>query len=133
MSKSAIYTANTTSTVLAVGALLPLGTTIRRFGCNLVQDGNTITVKGQGYYKVVASVTIAPTAAGTVTVTLNKDGVPVTGGTASGSVTTAATPTDLTIVAIVRNVCDCDSSVLSFVLDAGASTVSNIAVTVEKL
>ena len=33
--KSAIYTANTTAATLAVGDVIPLGTTIRRYGCNL--------------------------------------------------------------------------------------------------
>lgn len=133
MSKSAIYTAQTTPVAVTVGDLMPLGATIRRFGCAIVQDGNTITIKGNGYFKVTASATVAPVAVGTVSMTLNKDGVAVTGATASSSVTTAANPTDLAITAIVRNPCDCDSSVLSFVLGVSASTLSNLAVTVEKL
>lgn len=133
MSKSAIYTAMTTPTSVAVSGILPLGTTIRRFGCNVTQDGNTINIKGKGYFLVTASVTAAPAAVGTVTVSMSKDGVPVSGATASGSVSTAANPTALPITAIVRNACDCDSSALSFTLDGTASTVQNVAVTVVKL
>lgn len=133
MSRSAIYTANTTPTSVAVGGLIPLGNTIRRFGCNVVQDGNTITIKGRGYFKVVASFTVAPAIAGIVSASLSKDGVAVIGGTASGSVSTAANPVNLTIAAIVRNDCDCDSSILSFNLGGTASTLLNAAVTVEKL
>lgn len=133
MSKSAICTAMTTPTSVAIGSTVPLGTTIRRFGCNIAQDGSAITVKGKGYFLVTASITAAPDAVGTVTVAMNKDGVPVSGATASGSVSTAANPTALPITAIVRNACDCDSSALSFTLDGTASSVQNVAVTVVKL
>lgn len=133
MSKSAIYTAMTTPASVNVGEIVPLGTTIRRFGCNITQDGNTITIKGRGYFLVMASITAAPAAVGAVTVAMNKDGVPVSGATASGSVSTAVNPAALPITAIVRNACDCDSSALSFTLDGTASTVQNVAVTVVKL
>lgn len=133
MSKSAIYTAMTTPTSVNVGEIVPLGATIRRFGCNITQDGNTITIKGRGYFLVTASITTAPDAVGTVAVSMSKDGVPVSGATASGSVSTAANPAALPITAIVRNACDCDSSALSFTLDGTASTVQNVAVTVVKL
>ena len=133
MSKSAIYTAMTTPTSVAVSGILPLGTTIRRFGCNVTQDGNTINIKGKGYFLVMASITAAPDAVGTVTVSMSKDGVPVSGATASGTVSTAANPAALPITAIVRNACDCDSSILSFNLSGTASTVQNVAVTVVKL
>ena len=133
MSKSAIYTALTTATAVAAGGTIPLGTTIRRFGGNIRQDGNSITITGRGYFKVTASATLIPNAAGTATVTLNKDGVPVTGAQASETVAAAATSVAMSIVAIVRNVCDCDSSVLSFVLRDAASSITNFAVTVEKI
>ena len=133
MSKSAIYTAMTTPASVAIGSTVPLGTTIRRFGCNIAQDGNAITIKGKGYFLVTASITAAPAAVGAVTVAMNKDGVPVSGATASNSVSTAANPTALPITAIVRNACDCDSSALSFTLDGTASSVQNVAVTVVKL
>ena len=133
MSKSALYTALTTPTSVSSGSIIPLGITIRRFGRNVAQDGNTISIKGKGYFLVNVSVTAAPAAVGAVTATLNKDGVLVTGATASGSVSTAANPTALPITAIVRNACDCDSSILSLVLSGQASTVQNVAVTVVKL
>ena len=123
----------TTPTSVAVNGTVPLGMTIRRFGCNIAQDGNTISIKGKGYFIVTASITAAPAAVGAATVAMNKDGVPVSGATASGSVSTAANPAALPITAIVRNACDCDSSALSFTLDGTASTVQNVAVTVVKL
>ena len=51
MSKSAIYTANTSAQTVAVNDVIPVGITSRRFGCNIRQDGNTITLLGQGYYQ----------------------------------------------------------------------------------
>ena len=123
----------TTPISVAIGSTVPLGTTIRRFGCNIAQDGNAITVKGKGYFLVTASITAAPDAVGTVTVAMSKGGVPVSGATASNSVSTAANSTALPITAIVRNACDCDSSALSFTLDGTASTVQNVAVTVVKI
>ena len=76
--KSAIFTANTNAQTVAVGGTLALGSTIRRYGCNLNQNGNSITINGcddAGYYDVKVSVTAAPTAAGTVTVALFRNNV----------------------------------------------------------
>lgn len=60
MSKSSIYTANTTPISVVVGGIIPLGNTVRRFGCNIIQDGNTIIIKGKGYFKVTTSFTVSP-------------------------------------------------------------------------
>lgn len=132
MSKSAIYTANTSAQTVAVNDIIPVGTTSRRFGCNIRQDGNTITLTGPGYYLVNASATVAPTAAGTVSVTGQKDGVAVIGATTAATTTVAAESANLSMGFIVRNV-SCGSSILSFVLGGAESTVSNLAVTVTKL
>lgn len=133
MSKSAIYTANTTATTVTAGDIVPLGTTIRRFGCNVAQDGNAITFSGKGYYLINVSATVNPTAIGNVGITMLKDGVSVVGANVSGSVSTANNSVALPMTAIVRNKCDCDTSFVSFVLDTTTSSVVNFAVTVEKL
>lgn len=131
MSKSTIYTANAVPSTVAVGDLIPLGSTSRRYGCNLRQDGNGITATGAGYYLVTMSATVAPTAAGAVTITGQKDGVAIIGATAT-STAAAGAATDLAFSAIVRNI-GCGSSILSFVLTGAAATVSNFAVSVVKL
>ena len=105
---------------------------MRRFGKCIRQDGNTITLAGPGYYLVSASATVAPTAAGTVSVTGQKDGVAVIGATAAATTTVAAESANLSLDFIVLNV-GCGSSILSFVLGGAESTVSNLAVTVTKL
>mgnify|MGYP004646243769 FL=1 len=131
MSKSIIYTTNVTASAVAVGDLIPLGRTSRRYGCNLRQDGNGITATGAGYYLVTMSATVAPTAAGAVTITGQKDGVAIIGATAT-STAAAGAATDLAFSTVVRNI-GCDSSILSFVLTGAAATVSNFAVSVVKL
>lgn len=131
MSRSAIYTANATANAVAVGDLIPLGSTSRRYGCNLRQDGNGITATGAGYYLVTMSATVAPTAAGAVTITGQKDGVAIIGATAT-STAAAGAATNLAFSTVVRNI-GCDSSILSFVLTGAAATVSNFAVSVVKL
>lgn len=133
MSKSAIYTTNTTAPTIAVDGIIPVGTTTRRYGCNIRQDGNAITICGQGYYLVNVSATVTPAAAGTVSVTAQKDGVAIVGATGSETVAAAATAVNIGITAIVRNACGCDISILSFILGGGAAVVNNLAVTVEKL
>lgn len=133
MARCAIYTTNTSAQALTAGSIIPVGSTTRRFGKSVRQDGNTITLLGEGYYHVNASATLIPSAAGTVTVTGQKDGVAVVGATASATVAAVSTATNLNLDFIVRNICGCSSSILSFVLTGADATLSNLAVTVEKL
>ena len=68
MSRSLIQTANQSQQTVAAGSIISLGSVLRRFGCNCRLNGNAIEIEGEGYYKVEATVTAAPTAAGNVTV-----------------------------------------------------------------
>lgn len=132
MSKSAIYTVNAAGVTVNAGSVIPLGNTIRRFGCCIRQDGNTITLCGQGYYLVNVSATITPAEAGVVTVYAQKDGVELIDAAASQSAD-AGGAVNLSIPAIVRNACDNSNSLLSFALDGVTAIINNIAVTIEKL
>lgn len=133
MSKSAIYTTNTSAPAVAVGGIIPVGSTTRRYGCNIKQDGNTIALCGNGYYLINVSATVTPSAAGTVSVAAQKDGVEIIGATGSETVAAAATTVNICLTATVRNACGCESSILSFVLGGVAAVVNNLAVTVVKL
>ena len=131
MARSALYTANTASQTVAINGTISPGTIIRRFGqcCNL--SGSGITINGTGYYSVNISVTATPTAEGTVTVSLYKDGVAVPGATASGY---GSDDVNLSINALVREACACNpSSVLTLVISESAAVISNVACVVEKL
>lgn len=133
MSKALIQTVNQSTQTIALNSIIDLGSVIRRFGCNLRLNGNAIEINGEGYYKVDLNVTIAPTAAGNVTVALYRNGVQVTGAVATGSVTTAGNSITLPIQTTIKEGCSCDGGMaLTVVLTAGAGTVNNIAMRVEK-
>ena len=130
--KSALYAAMQTPTAVAVDGIIPLGSLIRRYGCDVALNGNAVNITGAGYYDVDASVTVSPAAAGTVTITLYKDGVAVPGATASE--TAAANGTvDLSIPALVRQVCCAAGSALTLVLTGAAATVNNVALRVQRI
>lgn len=133
MSKSLIQTANQSSQSVAPNSIISLGSVQRRFGCNCRLSGNAIEISGEGYYEIDAMVSLAPTAAGNVTVALYENGVQIPGAIASGSVSTAGNALTLPLVATIRQGCRCDSADnITCVLVAGASTVNNISLRVVK-
>ena len=121
-----------TPTAVAVDGVIPLGSLIRRYGCDVAINGNAVNITGAGYYDVDASVTVTPAAAGTVTVTLYKDGVAVPGATASATAAVNGT-VDLSIPALVRQVCCAEGSALTLVLAGAAATVNNVALRVQRI
>ena len=130
--KSALYAAMQTPTAVAVDGVIPLGSLIRRYGCDVALNGNAVNITGAGYYDVDASVTVTPAAAGTVTITLYKDGVAVPGATASE--TAAANGTvNLCIPPLVRHACCAAGSALTLVLTGAAATVNNVALRVQRI
>lgn len=133
MGKSLIQVANQSAQNVAVNSIIGLGSTQRRYGCNLRLSGNGIEVDGDGYFKIDASVSVAPTEAGDVTVAVYNNGVQIPGAIAYGSVTTAGNNTNLSICSTIRKGCCCDSADnLTLVLLAGAGTVNNVSMRVEK-
>lgn len=133
MGRSLIQTANQSIQTVAENSIINPGSTQRRFGCNLRLSGNGIEVNGEGYYTVDANVTVAPTAIGEVTVALYNNGVQIPGAIASGSVSTAENPVNLSIVTTIRQGCCCDSADnITCVLLAGAGEVQNISLRIVK-
>ena len=135
--KSALYAAMQTPTAVAVDGVIPLGSLIRRYGCDLSLNGNAVNIIGgnqsASYYDVDASVTVAPAAVGTVTVTLFKDGVAVPGATASATAAAADDALNLNITALVRQVCCAAGSALTLVLTGAAASVENVALRVQRI
>lgn len=141
--KAAINTFNSGTQAVALGGTIALGASSQQFGkksCDrncgdyiLRLNGNGITAAERGFYKANVSVTAAPTAAGIVTVTMFNNGVAVPGATASGSVSTANNPTNLSFTADIYVPCSGPAANLTLVLTGTASNVTNVAVTVEKL
>ena len=133
MGKSLIQTTNQNPTAIAENGILSLGSVLRRYGCNCRLSGNAVEVKGEGYYKVDAVVTIEPTDIGDVTVALYDNGVQVQGAIAYGTAGAASDPVTLPIVTTIRQGCCCDSAdSLTLVLLEGAGTVTNVSLRVEK-
>lgn len=133
MSRSLIQVVNTSSQAVAVGGTVSLGTALRRYGCNLRLNGDAIEADGAGYYTIDGAVTVAPTAAGVVTVAVYVDGLPLAGATASANVATGGNAVTLPLFGTIRQGCCCDAAnSITVVLVAGAGNVSNISLRVEK-
>lgn len=134
--KSALYAAMQTPTAVAVGGVIPLGGLIRRYGCDIALNGNAVNIYGgrenAGYYDVDASITATLTAAGTVTVTLYKDGVAVPGATATATGAASGT-VNLDLTALVRQPCCADGAALTLVLSGVEATVDNVALRIQRI
>lgn len=132
---SAIYAVNTTAgTAIAAGGTIPLTQVVRRFGCGAVLNGNAITVKGRGYYDVDATVSLAATAAGAVTVSLLKDGQGIPGATATVTAKAAGDVVTLPISSLVKVFCCAeDRANLTLAVTGQAVTTVNAAIVAQKV
>lgn len=133
MSRSLLQTANTSPQSVAVNGIINPGNVVRRFGCNARLNGNAQEISGEGYYSLSGTVSVAPTAAGPVTVALYENGVQIPGAIAYGSVSTAGNPVTLPLIGTVRQGCCCDgASQITCVLLAGAGSVQNYSLRIVK-
>lgn len=133
MGKSLIQVVNQSTQDVQDNSIISLGSTQRRYGCDLRLSGNAIEVNGVGYFDIDASVSVSPTATGNVTVAVYENGVQIPGAIAYGYVGTAATPVTLPIVSTIRRGCHCDGGDnLTLVLIEGAGNVTNVSFKVEK-
>lgn len=143
-----IGTQNTgTQTVLTDG-IVSLGTVYRKY-CKkatnglptFANDSNSITLNGQGVYHITATLVGAGTTAGTLTVQMLENGVPVVGGIASETITTADTELRTLVIdryVLVDNTCllGCTSTLaktISFENTGVGATFSNVVVNVDKV
>ena len=133
MGRSLIQTVNQSEQTVAANSIISLGSVLRRFGCNLRLSGNAIEINGEGYYKVDANVSVAPTAAGPVTVALYENGVQIPGAIAYGTAAAAGDSVTLPLETTIREGCCCDGADnLTCVLIEGAGVVQNISLRVDK-
>lgn len=133
MSRSLIQTVNQTNVAVGINTVLPLGSVQRRYGCNLKMSGNGIEVAGEGYYSISATVTIEPTAAGTVTLVLHRNGVPIPGAIAQGTAAAAGDSVTLPLQAVIRQVCCREGADnITVVLTEGPGVLTNNNVKVIK-
>ena len=128
--RAILYGVNTDAQAVALNGIISFGNLVRRLGNSLhLANGALITV-GTGYTKVDANFTITA-GAGTTTITLYKDGVPITGATASVT-TTANQIVTLTIPTVVLDY-KCCGSTITAVLSGAAGTITNAAIVAERV
>lgn len=122
--KSVLYAVNSSGQQLPAGGQVPFGSAVRRYGCNCMLDGDSISLVGSGYYDVSVSLCLAPTAEGEVTAQLYKDNVAVPGALATVTAGAAGDTVTLPICCVVRNCgCDCNGT-LSLRVTAASTLVS---------
>lgn len=133
MAKSMICVVNTGSQSVTAGGTVSLGSVIRRFGCNLALSGNGIEARGQGYYRILANLTVEPAAVGNITATFYKDGVAVPGATATAYAATVDNPVVIPVLGMIRlGCCGDEVGTLTCVLSA-EGVVTNIITEIEKI
>lgn len=132
MSRSLIQTTNTTSSNVAASGIIPLGSVLRRFGCNCRLNGNVVEIEGTGYYTITGTVTVQPEATGAVTVALYENNVAVPSAVATGTASAIGDNVTLPITTTIRQTCCEGASSLSLVLTENNSDIVNVSLRVEK-
>ena len=137
MAKPSIYTVNTSQTTVETNNVLPLGNVVKR-PCNrniMLSGSNTINIidKYENYYDIVVSATFTAADAGDVTLTLLQNNVPVIGGTATQTITTADTQVaSISFKSTIRSSAGCNVDQIQ-ILNAGIpATFSNISINIIK-
>lgn len=143
-----IGTQNTGSQTVLTDGIISLGSVYRKYckktsNClpTFASDSNSVTLNGQGVYHVTATLVGAGTTAGTLTVQMLENGVPVVGGVASETITTADTELRTLVIdryVLVDNTCllGCTSTIaktISFENTGVGATLSNVVVNVDKV
>lgn len=129
--KSALFAANTNDQTLAIGNVINFGSIVRRFGCNCNLSGGNATIQGSGYYDINTNFTFTASTAGTVIITLYKDGTQIPGAISTTTVV-ADSIYSINISAIVREACCCESTITA-VLSGTTGTINNAAIILEKI
>jgi hypothetical protein len=134
MNNSLIYLTTPSTATVAANGVLPLTTIVRRRGQSVQQSNDSVVLGAPGYYHVSVNATFTAPVAGNVTLELRQDNLPVSGGTASATITTATTEVrSLSFEAIIRVPCCAAPVTLSVVNTGVAITTSNISLAVEYL
>lgn len=143
-----IGTENTGSQTVLTNGIISLGSVYRKY-CKrannglptFASDSNSVTLNGQGVYHITATLVGAGTTAGTLTAQMLENGVPVVGGVASETITTADTELRTLVIdryVLVDNTCllGCTSTLaktISFENTGIGATFSNVVVNVDKV
>ena len=133
MAKALLQTVNSNDQDITENGVIGLGTTSRRYGNCIMQNGNGISIGSEGYYSIDAIVVLTPTAEGNATIVLTDNGTPIPGAIATSSVSTVGNTVTLPIKFTIRRGCNCiNTDVISCVLSENSATINNIVTNVEK-
>lgn len=124
---SVLYAVNSTGQLLAENSQVPFGSVVRRCGCDCQLDGDSITLRGTGYYDVDISLSTVPSAEGDISIQLYKDGIAVQGATATVTAAAGGDAVNLHVNCVVRNCC-CNSTLSVYA--TAAHTPINMATVV---
>lgn len=119
-----------TTTALAAGANIPVGTIAHKSCGNLNASGNTWKISGAGYYKITVSVTLEPTAADAITLTMDDNGATIAQATETPSA--AGASVNLGLVGLVFNKCGCMEDNITLTVSA-AGNVTQADIVIEKI
>ena len=121
---SLVYAANNVSQAfVAAGTVINFGTPVRRYGCNCSVSGGNLVTHGSGYYYIDTNISFTAGGQGTATVQLYKDGVAIPGAIATLT-TASATAYSVSIPAVVRDKCCCDSTITAVISGVNGNVTS---------
>lgn len=130
MCPALIYATNTSSqTTTIAGTTVSFSNLTRRCG-KIALSGGNVDLNAKGYYKVLVNLTIAGTVAGTATINILKDGVPVVAATAT-VVTSADSVDSICIPCEVHQDCPC-SGIITVVVSGAITNITNASILVNK-
>lgn len=130
--KSLLYTALPSTATVAAGGVVPLGNVVRRYGCAIRMDGDSITLLEPGYYAISVTATVQPTATTAFNLVVLENGIPLQGAITTVAPTDAGNSTPMMIPRTVSRVYCNGTKNISVQLSA-AGTVTHFAVVVEKV
>lgn len=125
-----LLTANTTTTAVAAGGYIPLGSAIHGIGTAIRLNGNAIALLAPGYYYIDVAATISGTAATEIGIQMTSNGVPIPGAEAS-MVHAADAEASVSFPWVIRKGCCGDATQLGFILSE-AGNIENMVVRVVK-
>lgn len=119
--KQMIETQLATTTAVTANSAIPLGSVVHRNGCDLSAGGTALNVKGAGYFKITANVTLEPSAVAKTTISLNENGTSI--AIASGTPAVANDSINLSLIGIVYNPCGCANDTITVSTDSAGTVV----------
>jgi hypothetical protein len=128
-----VYNANPQVVTDAATTLTLEGTPVVDTGCSLTLNAGGISVNKSGLYHLSADVTFTPAAAGTATIQLYKDGVPLPCALSQTTAVAATTFTTHIETDLCINTCCVNSPVITLVISGVAGTVNRLCAGVLKL